>query len=157
MSIKLTRRAAAVILKRGESSIRIKPEAHADAEKALTKDDVRELIKRGSVYALPMKKNMSVHGAALSVKRSRGRSRGVGTKKGTKGARQGVDYKTKIRAQRRIIKALKSDNTIDNAMFKKLYALVKGGTFANKITLIHRISSEGVKLSEERIEQLRHI
>ena len=42
-------------------------------------------------------------------------------------------------------------------MFKKLYLLVKGGTFPNKVTLLNRIRSEGVALDEEKFAKLRHM
>ncbi len=157
MSVKLTRRIASELLGRGATKIRFKPEAVPDAEKALTRDDVRAMIKSGSVFALPMKHNISAYGAELAKKRTQGRKRGQGKRRGTLKARGQLDYKKKIRAQRRVIASLKADKTIDNLMFKKLYLLVKGGTFPNKVTLLNRIRSEGVALDEEKFAKLRHM
>ncbi len=157
MSIKFTKRAGGAILKRGTTSVRISPTALAGAQKALTKDDVRELVRSGGVYALKEKKNLSLHGKLLGKKRAKGRRRGRGRRKGTIKARGSVDYKQKIRGQRRVIKQLKGDGTIDNVYFKHIYALVKGGTFSSKVTLLNHIRSEGIQIPDERFEKLRHI
>lgn len=155
--MKFVKRAASEIMDRGESAIRIKPSANAEAKKALTKDDVRELVRNGSIYAIKEKKNLSIYGRELQIKRNEGRSRGPGSRRGRKGARGAVTYMKRIRAQRRVLKALKADSTINNENFKKLYALVKGGTFANKITLLRHVQGLGIQLSDERIEKLKHI
>jgi large subunit ribosomal protein L19e len=157
MSIKFTKRAAAGLLDRGLGSIRIKESEQEAAAKAITKDDVRDLIKRGAVYALKEKRNLSLHGRAHEIKKRKGRGLGRGSRKGTAKARAGVPYKQRIRAQRRLIKKIKSEGKINNEQFKMLYALVKGGTFASKITLINRIKSEGIQISDEALEKLRHI
>ena len=81
MSIKLTKRIAAIVMDRGESSIRINPTALAEAKKAITREDVRVLIKNGSVYAIKEKKNLSLHGKELKKKRIAGRKRGYDKEK----------------------------------------------------------------------------
>lgn len=157
MSIKLTRRIAARLLKRGENAVRINESAHPDATKAITAEDVRGLIEKGSVYAVKKKRNLSIHGKELKIKRHKGRSRGPGRKKGTYKARIGRTYPKRIRAQRRIIKELKADGTINNEQFKKFYSLVKGGTFSNKAQLINHIMSKGVNIDSERYNKLKHV
>ena len=47
MTIKFARRVAAEITKRGVNSIRIAPTKMEDVKKAMTRDDVRKLIKDG--------------------------------------------------------------------------------------------------------------
>jgi len=157
MSIKLTKRVAALLLKRGESSIRIKNDAFADAAKAITRDDVRALIKDGKIYALQQKHNISARGKLLNIKRSKGRRRGPGSRKGTRKARQGLEYKKLVRGQRRVIKSLKAENLITNDAFKRFYALVKGGTFTSKVTLLNYIRNTGVQIDDEKFNKLRHI
>lgn len=157
MSIKLTKRIAADILNRGESSIRIKMEGIEDAKKAITRQDVRDLVAKGQVFAQPEKSNLSLYSKILKEKRSKGRRRGQGRRKGTEKARQSVEYKKKIRAQRRVLDALKSDKTINNDMFKEFYRLVRGGTFASKATLLSHIKSRGIQINDERFQKLRHM
>jgi large subunit ribosomal protein L19e len=157
MSIKLTRRIAAEMIGRGESKVRIKPDRMADAKKAITRADVKALIEAGAVYAIKEKHNISAYSKILREKRNQGRRRGMGRRKGTRKARQGITYGKRVRGQRRILDALKSDGTIDNLAFRKYYRLVKGGNFATKATLLSHIAADGVKLEAERVERLRHM
>ncbi len=157
MSIKLTKRVAADLMKRGKNAVRIKEDSLEDATKAITREDVRDLIKKNAVYAKPKKKVLSLHGKLLKEKRKKGRARGPGRKRGTTKARTGDLYMKKIRAQRRIIKQLKEDKVIDNLTFKKFYALVKGGTFANKSSLLNHIKTHGIMLNDEMYNKLKHI
>lgn len=157
MSIKLTRRIAGRMLKRGVSNVRIKAGSLEDAKKAITSSDVKALIDKGGVYALPKKHNISARGKILKKKRNQGRSRGPGRRKGTKKARGGVEYKKRIRGQRRVLKELRRDKLLDGALFRKLYLLVKGGNFSNKATLLNHVRSRGVEISDEKFEKLRHM
>ncbi len=157
-NVKLVRRMASKIMGRGQNSVRIKPSAMEDVKNVLTRDDVRGLIKDGKMYAIEEKHNLSLYGKRLREKRKQGRGRGQGRRRGTAKARHGdMDHKKRVRAQRRLLKLLKSDKTINNEQFKHLYALVSGGTFISKVSLLTRIKSTGIELSNEKYEKLRHI
>jgi large subunit ribosomal protein L19e len=142
---------------RGVSAIRIHPDKTAEAEKAITRDDVRKLVSSGGIYALKEKHNISMRSVILKKKREQGRRRGRGRKKGTVKARGGVDYQKRIRGQRRVLLKLKKDGTLDNLMFKNFYRLVKGGGFANKASLISHMRGKGVSMTEEKVKELRHV
>ncbi|MGD0729159.1 MAG: 50S ribosomal protein L19e [Candidatus Micrarchaeaceae archaeon] len=157
MSIKLTKRIASELTERGESAIRIKPEMIAEAKKAITREDVRLLIKNGSIYTTKLKHNLSAYSKVLKEKRKQGRRRGIGRRKGTLKARGTVEYKKKIRGQRRVLAALKTEKIIANDRFKKYYALVKGGNFVNKVSLLNHIRNDGVQINDEKFNQLRHV
>ncbi len=158
MSIKLTKRIASELTERGVSAVRIKNDSIAEARKAITREDVRVLIKNGGIYTIKAKHNISAYSKVLREKRIKGRRRGMGRRKGTIAARGGLLlYKKKIRGQRRLLKALKSENMIDNIRFKRYYALVKGGNFASKGSLLSHIRNDGVSIEEEKAKQLRHM
>ena len=157
MSIRLTKRIASDLLDRGESAIRIKETALANAQKAITREDVRQLVKKGDIYAIVEKRNVSAYSKALKIKRAQGRRRGPGAKKGTRKARSSVEYKKRVRGQRRVLLALKEEKSIDNVMFKQFYKLVRGGTFESKAQLLSHIKGKGVGISDEKFEKLRHI
>jgi len=93
----------------------------------------------------------------LKEKRAKGRRRGPGRRKGSKYARGGVEYKKRIRGQRRMLKKLKEDKMIDNMKFKRYYALVKGGNFASKASLLSHIRNDGISIEEGKAKELRHI
>jgi large subunit ribosomal protein L19e len=157
MSIKLTKRIAADLLGRGVSSIRINGSGLEDADKAITREDVRRLITKGDVYAQKEKRNLSLYGKVLKKKRGQGRGRGPGRKKGTAKARRTVEHKKRIRAQRRVLFKLKDEKAINNELFKEFYKLVRGGTFTSKASLLGHIKSKGVVLSDEKFKELKHI
>ena len=155
MSIEFTKRAASEILNRGISAIRIKPDALKDAEKAITKDDVRALIKEGKIYAIKPKKNLSLHGKIRKEKRKKGRSRGPGKKEGKRGARIGRVWEKKIRAQRRFLKLLLEKKIIDNKIYDKYYRLSKGNAFADKKSMIFHLREEdGIKIDDNLIKEI---
>lgn len=157
MSIKLTKRIAGELLGRGISSVRIKNDSIQNARKAITREDVRTLIKSGGIYALKAKHNISAYSKVLKEKRNKGRRRGPGRRKGTSKARGAFDYKKKVRGQRRLLKSLKEQALIDSLKFRKYYALVKGGSFPTKISLLNHIRSDGLNIDEETANKLRHI
>jgi large subunit ribosomal protein L19e len=157
MSIKLTKRLAAEMLDRGVSSIRVREKGLEDAQKAITREDVRKLIKDGNVYAQKEMPNTSTHSKILHEKRAKGRRRGTGSKHGSTRSRQSVEYKKKIRGQRRVLAALKSDNTINNELYKQFYRLVRGNIFPSKASLLSHIKGKGVAIDDERFEKLKHI
>lgn len=145
MSIKLTRRVAAELLGSGERAVRILPSALEEAKKAITRDDVRRLIKDGSVY----KAKRAEH----KTKKEK-RKKGTGKKKGTAKARQGRQWERRIRAQRRLLQRLKAMGKIDTKTFNKYYLLAKGNIFADKRSLLLHLSDEGVKVSDEELKQI---
>ncbi|MGC8547756.1 MAG: 50S ribosomal protein L19e [Candidatus Micrarchaeia archaeon] len=154
MTIKFVKRVAGELLHRGENAIKIKESARSDAEKALTKDDVRKLIKDGSVYAELPKHNLSLHGKLLRQKRAKGRKRGYGKRKGTAKARAGKVWERKVRSQRLLLKRLKEIGKINTKTFDKFYASIKGNAFPDKRSLLLHLSDEGVKVSDEELKQI---
>jgi large subunit ribosomal protein L19e len=157
MTIRLTKRIAADILNRGVSSIRIKSAGTENADKAITREDVRRLISEGNVYAQKEKHNVSYYAKELHEKRAQGRRRGSGRKKGTAKARRSIEWTKKVRSQRRVLIALKDDKTINNELYKQFYKLVRGNTFVSKASLLSHIKSKGVAINDERSKQLKHI
>jgi large subunit ribosomal protein L19e len=149
MSIKLTKRVASSILGRGETSIRIREGSLEDAKKAITRDDVRGMIKSGAIYAI--KKKREVFKRSEPAKRKRG----TGKRKGTNKARLGGSpWKKKARSQRALLKKLREMRRIDGAVFRKYYLLVKGNTFPDKRSLLLHLEDEGIKVSEDELKQI---
>ncbi len=159
MTIKFAKRLAAEITGRGESSIRVTPSAIEDVKKAMTRDDVRNLLKNGSIVAIKAKKNVSVNAQILKIRRQKGRGRGPGHRKGTRKARQGELWIKKSRAQRTLLKELRTRGKIDKQTFNKYYMLIKGNSFAHKAALLLHLNEEGIKVSPEELnainEQIR--
>ncbi|MBU5537197.1 MAG: 50S ribosomal protein L19e [Candidatus Aenigmatarchaeota archaeon] len=120
---------AAKVLKTGISKVWLNPEKMKDIEKAITKWDIRKLIKKGEIKALPEK--IKVRG---KVKKRR---RGPGSRKGKKYSiisrkRRWISI---VRPQRKMLRELKATGQLDNANYRKLYKLVKGGMFRSRAHL----------------------
>jgi large subunit ribosomal protein L19e len=149
MSVKLTKRVASSLLKRGESSIRIREGSIEDANKAITRDDVRAMIKSGAIFAI--KKKREVYKRVKPVKKKRN----TGKRKGTNKARMGGSpWKKKARAQRMLLKRLREMGKIDGAVFRKYYLHVKGNVFADKRSLLLHLEDDGIKVTPEEMKQI---
>lgn len=117
---------AAQILKVGESRIWLDPTKQKDIEAAITKADVRRLIKKGYIKALPEK----LHRPREEKKRKRGH----GSRKGAKGAMMPSKRKwiLTVRPLREMLKELRDSGKIDKPTYHTLYKLVKGGMFRSR-------------------------
>lgn len=141
MASKLTlqKRLAAKILKTGKSKVWIDPMRLKDAQSAITRIDIKKLIKQGVVKKLPGK---------LKMPKERGRKhkRGPGSKEGSMHARLPKKRRwiNTIRPLRRMLHELKAAGSIDNRTFRKLYMLAKGGQFRNRSHLRIYLEQRGI-------------
>ncbi|MEK6909506.1 MAG: 50S ribosomal protein L19e [Candidatus Aenigmatarchaeota archaeon] len=122
----IQKKLAAKVMKTGISRVWLNPEKMKDIEKAITKWDIRKLIKKGDIKDLPEK----IH-ARAEVKK---RKRGPGSIKGKKYSivRRKRRWILAVRPQRRMLKELKTSGQLDNMGYRKLYNLVKGGMFRSR-------------------------
>ncbi len=130
MDLSLQKRLAAEILGVGVSRVKIKPEEAERVSEALTREDVKKLIKEGIIYVEP------VHGNAhrwleRRRKRQKGHRRGCGKRKGKKTARlpEKEAWMHRIRKMRRHLRYLRDNKRIDARTYRRLYMLAKGGMF----------------------------
>ncbi|MEM0010823.1 MAG: 50S ribosomal protein L19e [Thermofilaceae archaeon] len=137
------KRLAASILKVGVSRIRIKPDALDKVETAITREDVKRLIKDGVIYKIPPSTPSRGRWRKVHAQRKKGRGRGPGSKKGPR-----IDEKrvwiSRVRAQRRFLKLLKERGLIDSSTYRRLRSLVKGGTFSSVRHLKTYLKEQGI-------------
>lgn len=116
---------AAKVLKVGVSRVWMDPAKMKDAENAITRTDIRKLIGKGSIKALPEK---------LHIKKEKRRKKGIGSRKGRKFAivPQKRRWIRVVRPLRRMLSELKDSQQIENTTYKKMRSLVKGGMFRSK-------------------------
>ena len=148
MNLRTQRRMAAQILKCGIHRVWIDP-AHLDeVAQAITKDDIRRLIREGKIVALPKQGVSTVRAKHIKMQKKRGRRRGQGSRKGKKTARmpRKVSWMIRIRALRRLLRKLRDRGEITPAEYRVLYAHAKGGMFRTKAHLLQRVE----KLKEMR-------
>ncbi|MEM2963565.1 MAG: 50S ribosomal protein L19e [Candidatus Anstonellales archaeon] len=132
MTMKTAKRIASDILGVGISSIRIKPESIKKVSEALTREDIRSLIKDGSIYRLPRKGVCRIRAKKKHTQIKKGRRRGLGSRKGKQTAREMKKRKwiLLIRAERKYLRNLLLKKQITNKTYRKVYLMAKGGFFS---------------------------
>jgi len=143
MSLKAQRRMAAEILKCGENRVYFDPYLIEEIKMAITRDDIRSLIKEG-IIKKNYKKGISNYRKNLRHQRKkRGLARGLGKRKGKRTARtpKKEAWMKRIRAQRRELKKLRDRKQITIANYRKLYKNAKGGMF-NSVAQMNRYVKE---------------
>ncbi len=131
------RRLAADIMGAGESRVRFNPDEMARIGEALTRDDVRALIKEGIIYAIPAR-GVSRAGARQRAEGKRvGRHSGHGRRKGTSAARgePKETWMAKVRSQRKLLFKMREEKTISPEAVRKIYAMIKGNAFRGKMVM----------------------
>ncbi|MCK4284658.1 MAG: 50S ribosomal protein L19e [Candidatus Lokiarchaeota archaeon] len=133
MNLKPQKRMAAEILKCGENRVYFDPYLIEDISLAITREDIRNLIKQGIIQK-KYKTGISKHRKNVRhEKKKKGRRRGLGKRKGKKYARTPKKraWIKRIRPQRRELKKLRDRKLITAANYRKLYKNAKGGLFTS--------------------------
>ncbi len=131
------KRIASQLLKSGVSRIRLKQSKEVD--EALTREDVRNLIRKGFIWK-KQKKGTSKFNVKKKVKqKKRGRMKGFGSRKGTRGARKSrkTIWIETVRPLRRLLRELRDSEKIEKKDFRKIYLMIKGGAFRSKKHLLY--------------------
>ncbi|NYZ74773.1 50S ribosomal protein L19e [Candidatus Micrarchaeota archaeon] len=146
MGLVTIKRLAADLMKCGESRVRILDAKKA--EEALTREDVRRLVKERVIIKLQA---IGVGRSKAQRKHERkreGRRRGPGSKKGTPFAAKSRKRRwiEKTRAQRKLLKSMKQK--MDNSAYRKTYRMVKGSAFRTKKQLAIYLEEKGSSKGE---------
>lgn len=131
MSMKTARRIAAYELGVGESRIQFKQANAQKAASALTREDIRGLIKDGSIYPSAPVGQTRLAGKMRHRQKRKGRRRGHGSRSGLASARTPPKeaWISKVRRQRAFLAALAEEKKLKRADARHIYRMVKGGAF----------------------------
>ncbi|AGB50176.1 ribosomal protein L19E [Methanomethylovorans hollandica DSM 15978] len=145
------KRMAAAILDCGLHRVWMDPEAASDIAVAITRADLRELIKKGSVAAEKPKGVSRGRARARDVKRKYGHRKGHGSRKGTKGARnpRKEQWMKRIRAIRAKLKELRADGSLEKSTYCKIYRKAKGGEYRSVAHMVSHLESQKLLKREE--------
>jgi large subunit ribosomal protein L19e len=137
-TLRSVKRMAASILKCGMTKVWIDPERVDEAKKAITREDVRKLIKKGIIKKIKTLEEKNPEAKYKQMQKKKGRRRGPGSRKGARGAREGekTEWLRRVRAQRRLIKILRDKGVLERSVYRRIYRLVKGGFFRSKKHLL---------------------
>ena len=137
MNLSTQKQIASKILKCGASRVRVK--AGKEVEEALTREDVRNLIRKGHIWKVQKKGTAKFNVKKRVKQKKRGRQQGHGSRKGTYGARKHSKeiWIETVRPLRRLLRELKDSEAIDNRVYRKMYLMIKGGAIRNKKHLLY--------------------
>jgi len=131
VSVYTVRRVAAKILKVGENRVKIKPDEVAKAAQALTADDVRQLIRDGTVWCDRVKGVPRIRAKLKHTKKKSGKRWGSGSRRGGKNSRISAKSKwmSRVRSQRRVLRELRDTKRLKDGTYRDAYLMVKGNAF----------------------------
>lgn len=147
MSLVSQKRLAADLLKVGTTRVWVDPEDTDRVSSAITREEIRRLIREGSIRKLPEV------GISRGRKRKRklelqaGRHKGPGSTKGSRGDSK-RRWVVRIRSIRRRLRTLRDKRFITTQVYRKLTMMAKGGTFRGAAHLDEYIDTH--KLSRRR-------
>jgi large subunit ribosomal protein L19e len=135
------KRIAAEVLNVGVSRVWLDPNKLTDVANAITREDIRGLIKDGTVKARQAQGVSRGRARSNDVKRKKGHKTGQGNRKGAKNARspRKLRWMRKIRAQRRTLRDLRDDHTLDRTTYRRMYRKAKGGEYRSVSVLNSQI------------------
>ncbi len=105
-----------------------------ETDEALTREDIRGLIQKGVISSV-QKKGTSKFGVKRKLEqKKKGRMKGPGKRKGTKGARKNdkTQWMEKVRPLRKLLADMRESGQITKQDYGTLYRRVKGGFFRNR-------------------------
>ena len=121
-------------MKAGKTRIHFNPERLEDVAGALTREDIRGLIKSGAITAKQKKGNSRGRIRFKNEQRSKGRSKGQGRRTGKKKSRTPAKAKWigKVRALRDELHKMRDEKKVDNKLYWKLYRQIKGNLYQSR-------------------------
>ncbi len=134
MKFSTQRRIAAQLLKVGVNRISFDENRLNDIKDAITKLDLRSLIKEKAIKVKPVVGQSRFRVRERLKQKRKGRRKGIGSREGRATARlkPKKTWMNKIRAQRALLKYLKDNNLITPQNYQILRRKAKGGFFRSK-------------------------
>ena len=145
MNVKVQKRIAAEILGCGVHRIWINPEEKDKVSMAITRGDVKKLIRDGIIKKRPEVSISRGRARILHKKKKLGRRRGHGSRKGKKTARMSKKraWINTIRPLRRELRDLREKNKLEPKSYRKLYKMAGSGAFRNVAYMNSYITERG--------------
>jgi len=134
MSLGTQKRLAAKVARVGVDRIALVPERINEIKDAITKADIRTLIKSDAIKILPQQTPSRIRAKVRFAQQKRGRRSGRGRRKGAKHARAPAKqtWMRKIRLMRAALRHLKVTGKITQQVYKDIYRKAKGNFFRDK-------------------------
>ena len=133
MKLKTQVRLAKQVASRVKRNISFNPERMEEIKEAITKADIRGLIKDGAIVTKAIKGKSRSRARKLKIQKTKGRIVGRGSRKGKASTRRDPkeSWMARIRKQRALLLRLKKKSKISPKNYLMLYRRCKGGYFRN--------------------------
>ena len=142
------RRLAAEMMGCGLNRVRIStdPAEQESIYDAITREQVRELIRRNVVTMRPEKGVSRARARYRANQKAKGRRRGHGSRRGGQNARtpKKVQWTATIRRLRAYLRELRDQGRIDVSTYRRYYRQAKGGMFKSRAHLAQQLQMAGV-------------
>lgn len=134
MKVNVQKRLAAGIMGCSKKRVVFDTERIADIKEAITKIDIKGLIKDKAISKKPVKSVSRARARVRHMQKRSGRRKGHGSRKGKANARESAKsvWINKIRSQRELLKKMKDKDIITTQVYNTLYGKSKGGFFRSK-------------------------
>jgi large subunit ribosomal protein L19e len=131
MRLTLQRRLAAQIFTCSPKRVWFDDEKINEIKEAITKEDIKDLIREGAIRAKPIKSISRGRARKIHTQKTGGKRKGHGSRKGRAGARlpRKESWMLKIRVQRKFLQELKAHESVTIEDYHDLYKKSKGGFF----------------------------
>ena len=146
MNLRNQRRMAAQILKCGANRVWIDPTNTEDLEDAITRADVRQAIRSGTIRRLPENAQSRGRIRHRRKQKAKGRRRGAGSRKGGTNARdpRKARWIRVIRPLRSLLRELRDGGKIDTRTYRVYYRQAKGGMFKGRVHMEQHLRAAGL-------------
>ena len=145
MDLSNQKRMAASVLKCGVHRVWIDPDRMEDVFDAVTRNDIRILIKSGAIDKAQKVGISKGRARYTKAQKRKSKRRGHGSRKGTKNARDPKKRRwiRAIRPIRRKLRSLRDEGQIDKETYRKFYRQASGGMFKNSSHLMSHLEMSG--------------
>ncbi len=152
MDLRSQRTIASKLLKCGERRVWLDPARSADISEAITKEDVRRLIKDGVISSFPKSGISSLRKKKIAEQKKKGRRRGTGSVKGKKGTRnpRKTQWMKTIRSIRKLLRDLKEKESVDGSTYRDVYMKSKAGYFRSKAHVLIYLERNNLLKEKEK-------
>jgi large subunit ribosomal protein L19e len=142
MPLKQQRVIAAQLMKCGTSRVRFASED--GVAEALTREDIRELIRKGVIYKVQKRGTSRGRARETLRQKKKGRRRGPGSVKGKWGSMNPSKERwiSTIRPLRRMLAELRDSKQLTRNDYRRLYGMAKGGMFRSRKHMMLHIQDE---------------
>ncbi len=139
------RRLAAALLKCGEGRVFLDPASQEDLADAVTRADVRGAIKAGVIRRRATIGTSRARARRRAQEVAKGRHQGPGSRKGTPESRltRKSRWMRRIRAQRDLLRELRTGKKIPPKVYREFYRRAKGGMFRSRAHLLQNLRLAG--------------